>query len=37
MKAGVFSRRTKAFTSIKQGPGHLASRNELLFFPREPA
>lgn len=35
-KAGVFSRRSRACMSIKHGPGHLASRNE-LFFPREPA
>lgn len=36
-RAGVFPRRSRACMSIKHGPGHLASRNELLFFPREPA
>lgn len=36
-RAGVSSRRSSACASITHGPGHLASRSELLFFPREPA
>lgn len=37
-QAGVFSSWEwgRACMSIKYGPGHLASRNELLFFPRSP-